>query len=106
MLTLDPPAIEIVRKPGAPVESVCPSSTAEPTAGTVFPFFPIMLTVPLKATTFAPMSVPFRTLVGTLMTVPGLIFVASLMALNPENGFRLQTVFGYGYRFEQFERQE
>ena len=32
--------------------------------------------------------------------------VRAKLALNPENGFRLQTVFGYGYRFEQFERQE
>ena len=32
--------------------------------------------------------------------------VRAKLALNPENGFRLQTVFGYGYRFEQFEKQE
>ena len=32
--------------------------------------------------------------------------VRAKLALNPENGFRLQTVFGYGYRFEQFENQE
>lgn len=32
--------------------------------------------------------------------------VRAKLALTPENGFRLQTVFGYGYRFEQFEKQE
>lgn len=32
--------------------------------------------------------------------------VRAKLGLNPENGFRLQTVFGYGYRFEQFEKQE
>ena len=32
--------------------------------------------------------------------------VRAKLSLNPENGFRLQTVFGYGYRFEQFEKQE
>lgn len=32
--------------------------------------------------------------------------VRAKLGLNPSNGFRLQTVFGYGYRFEQFEKQE
>lgn len=32
--------------------------------------------------------------------------VRAKLSLNPEYGYRLQTVFGYGYRFEQFEKQE
>ncbi len=32
--------------------------------------------------------------------------VRAKLNLHPANGYRLQTVFGYGYRFEQFEKQE
>lgn len=32
--------------------------------------------------------------------------VRAKLSLNPESGFRLQTVFGYGYRFEQFEKPQ
>lgn len=31
--------------------------------------------------------------------------VRAKLNLTPENGYRLQTVFGYGYRFEQFEKK-
>lgn len=32
--------------------------------------------------------------------------VRSKLSLNPENGFRLQTIFGYGYRLEGFGTEE
>ena len=32
--------------------------------------------------------------------------VRAKLKLKPENGFRLQTVFGFGYRFEQFDSVE
>lgn len=32
--------------------------------------------------------------------------VRTKLKLNPENGYRLQTVFGYGYRFEKLQQNE